>query len=225
MILNFGNKFYDTILCLDGELPDIHFFSNFKNIEIIAADGAGLKLLNMNIKPNVIIGDLDTFYKNPINQTLEDIIIIQISEQETNDFEKALNYILNYGFKDILILGFHGGELEHTLNNWSVFKKFSPLLNMCIYDIDRYAIPVNKFFEFKCKIYETISLVPQPKAVVSTEGLQWELTNETLELGVREGIRNIALKNSIKINIIEGELLLFIDARIPYCPEWIDNDT
>lgn len=223
MILKFGTKFYDTILCLDGELPNVEFFHNFKDVEIIAADGAGLKLLKMGIKPNIIIGDLDTFYKNPINYSLEDTLIIQIPEQETNDFEKALNYIIDFGFNDVLIVGFHGGELEHTLNNWSVFIKFASRLNMCIYDSGRYAIQINKPIAFNCKINETISLVPQPKVKLSTRGLQWELANEILELGVREGIRNVALQDYIQINIIEGELLLFIDARIPYCPEW-NND-
>lgn len=223
MILKFGTKFYDSVLCLDGDLPDIEFFNNFQNVEIIAADGAGLKLLKMGIKPNIIIGDLDTFYKNPISYSLPDTLIIQIPEQETNDFEKALNYIIDFGFNDVLIVGFHGGELEHTLNNWSVFRKFASRLNICIYDSGRYAIQINKPIVFNCKINETISLVPQPKVKLSTKGLQWELTNEILELGVREGIRNVALRDNIQINIIEGELLLFIDARIPYCPEW-NND-
>jgi hypothetical protein len=46
----------------------------------------------------------------------------------------------------------------------------------------------------------------------------WELNNEILELGVREGARNIAIKQDISLIISEGELLLFLDDRLPNAP-------
>ncbi len=223
MLLTFGKKKFDVILCLDGDLPEPSILRNLCTVEIVAADGAGLKLIDMKIKPNVIIGDLDTFYQRPMSNSIEDIVFIQIADQETNDFEKALKYIINYGFGNVLIVGFHGGELEHTLNNWSILKKYSDNLNLCVYDKGRYAIPVKHSFKMHCKKNEIISIVPQPFALLETNGLKWELNNEILELGYREGIRNIAKQEIIEIKINKGEILLFIDARLPFAPNWINE--
>jgi thiamine pyrophosphokinase len=70
----------------------------------------------------------------------------------------------------------------------------------------------------KTGINETISLIPQPIAFLKTKNLQWELNNEALELGVREGARNRAISDEIEIKIISGEILLFVNARLPFAP-------
>lgn len=72
-------------------------------------------------------------------------------------------------------------------------------------------------FELETHFGEMISIIPQPFVKLSTKNLLWNLNNETLELGSREGARNVATDNYISINILEGSILLFIDARLPHC--------
>ncbi|MFN3306463.1 MAG: hypothetical protein ACK42Z_04675, partial [Candidatus Kapaibacteriota bacterium] len=64
---------------------------------------------------------------------------------------------------------------------------------------------------------EMISIIPQPRAILRTSNLQWSLNNEVLEIGVREGARNIATDTKIIIEILEGSILLFFNARLPFC--------
>jgi thiamine pyrophosphokinase len=218
--LVFKNNF-DAILCLDGTLPDKDFFKAFKNIPVIAADGAAIQLFKKGIFSDVIVGDLDTFKKYARAEDFLQSEIIEISEQDTNDFEKALKIVIERGFKNVLLLGFHGGELEHTLNNWSVLKRFSKLVNICIFDESRYGIPLFKSVEFNVFKNEIISLIPQPKAELTTEGLEWPLLKESLELGQREGARNRAISEKVVVKIHSGELLLFINARLPFAPEFL----
>jgi thiamine pyrophosphokinase len=212
---------FDAVLCLDGTLPEEDFFKAFKNIPLIAADGASIQLYKRKIFSDVIVGDLDTFQKFARVEDFLQSEIIQIEEQETNDFEKALKIIIERGFKNILLLGFHGGELEHTLNNWSVLKRFSKLVNICIFDENRYGIPLFKSVEIDVLKNETISLIPQPKAELTTEGLEWELVKEHLELGMREGARNRAIAGKVVLKIHSGEVLLFMNARLPLSPEFL----
>jgi thiamine pyrophosphokinase len=60
---------------------------------------------------------------------------------------------------------------------------------------------------------EIISLIPLPEARISTKNLKWELSNEKLELGIREGARNESIAEFIEIHVHKGELLLYFDAK------------
>jgi thiamine pyrophosphokinase len=111
-----------------------------------------------------------------------------------------------------------GGLLEHTLNNWSVFSRFSKIMNLCIYDSGRYGFSVSDSVLLHVRKGEIISLVPQTRALVKTEGLNWELNDEYLGIGSREGARNFALTTRVRISVRKGALLVFCDPRLPYSP-------
>ena len=65
---------------------------------------------------------------------------------------------------------------------------------------------------------EILSLIPSPHARLSTQGLQWNLHDEILELSKREGARNICLDKSVQILHHEGRYLFFCDSRLPALP-------
>lgn len=215
--LIFDTKF-DCIVALNSKLPPLVFFGKFfPEVPVIGADGGAVRMFELGIICDFVVGDLDTFSSSNLQKYFRKEQIVHNPDQEINDFEKALIFAIDKGYKNILIVGFHGGELEHTLNNWSVLKKYQTNLNLCIYEKGRYAIPV--FFPLLVETIpkELISLIPQPKARLSTINLRWNLNNEVLELGIREGARNKAIGNYFAIEKIEGSVLLFIDARLPFC--------
>jgi thiamine pyrophosphokinase len=216
--LSFGNNLFDAVICLFGKLPKKRFFKHFEDCPILAADGAGVKLLKKGISPDYIIGDLDSFHNKPISKKFDKSKIILIEDQETNDFEKNLIFAKESGYRNIVILGFHGGELEHSLNNWSVFMRYSKVMNLCIYDEDRYGIAIRESIRFSTEDNEMISIIPQTRTKIITKNLKWALNNEVLEFGEREGARNIAIGKDVQIELIEGEYLLFINSRLPYAP-------
>lgn len=212
----FSDKSFDAIVCLDANLPNRFIFEKFENIPILAADGAAIKLHNLGIEPDYIIGDLDTFHQSNLVDKIPQEKIIYIPEQEHNDFEKVLMNAIEFNYKNVLIFGFHGGLLEHTLNNWSVFAKYSKKMNLCIFENGRYAIPLYCSFKMNVEIGEIISIIPMTRATLRTKNLKWNLFDEELAIGSREGARNLATKETIYIKIQSGAILLFFDARIPY---------
>ena len=214
----FGNKRFDCAVFLNGELPENEILKQIKGVVFIAADGAANKVLKVGIKPDYIIGDLDSLDSE---QDYTGIEIIRQESQVINDFEKILRFAEMRKDKDILIFGFHGGELEHTLNNWSVFIKFQNNLNMVLFDSGRYAIPVKEDISFECRKDEMISLVPQFECVLKTKNLEWNLHDEQLRMGKRKGCRNIARDESVEIELMSGQYLLFIDSRFPFAPEFV----
>ncbi|MFC2130863.1 thiamine diphosphokinase [Bacteroidota bacterium] len=215
--VKFTNKF-DAIICLDGTLATADIFNLLKGIKILAADGAAVQLSRMGIDFDKVIGDLDTLKREDLADKIPESKKVYLPDQDTNDFEKTLNYAKEHGLKNLMITGIHGGEFEHTLNNWSVFKRYACELNLCIYETGRYAIPVFESMKFQVEIGEMVSIIPQTSAVLTTTGLKWELKNEILEIGLREGARNIAENEEVTIDIHSGAVLVFINSRIPYAP-------
>ena len=128
----FKNKKFDLAICLNGDIPNKEIFNLLKGIPLIAADGAYNVLSSLDIHPMAIVGDMDSVdCVHDDSQTQ----FIKIDDQNTNDFEKCIQYIENKGYKDVLIIGFAGGLLEHTLNNTSVLMKYNPKFDFTIFHI------------------------------------------------------------------------------------------
>jgi len=217
--IEFKTLNFDCIVCLNSNFPSKIFFKQFTKSKILAVDGAAIRLYRKGILADYVIGDLDSFNKSKVKKEYKHNKIIYDASQETNDFQKALDFAVKKGLNNVLIVGFHGGELEHTLNNWSILFKYKDILNLCIYEKKRYAIPIEGEIELECKIGEIISLIPQTKAQLTTRNLKWKLEDEIIEYGIREGARNQATEDLIYLNVKNGSILLFFDARLPFAPK------
>jgi thiamine pyrophosphokinase len=201
-------------------MPGSDFFDRLRGLPVFAADGAGIRLMKIGITADFVIGDLDSFYRSSLAKQFPGERVIHEPDQESNDFEKILRFALDKGYKSLIILGFHGGIIEHTLNNWSVLMRYARKMKLVIFDKGRCGLPMFDSFGFECRKHEILSLIPQPKARVSTKNLHWELRDNWLGLGEREGARNIAEKEYVEIEIHEGSLIFFYDSRMPYAPNF-----
>jgi thiamine pyrophosphokinase len=206
------NTTYNAIICLNGDLPLAERFDAWANVPLIAADGAANALVGMGIVPEYVVGDLDSILEETMDIIAEVATVIAMPDQDVNDFEKALTAAQHQLFERVLVVGMHGGDLEHTLNNWSVLMRFGRSMNVHVLDRQRLAIPVYGPVKFSATSNEIISLVPQPSVRLTTSGLQWPLTNETLELGQREGARNRATSSEVTLDVHDGAVLVVLDA-------------
>jgi thiamine pyrophosphokinase len=178
---------------------------------LICADGAANSLKKRKFIPNIIIGDLDSAKKNTVKYfRKKGVQIRKIEEQETTDFEKALLYSIENNFKNILVFGASSKRQDHTLNNYSVLKRYCKALNLKIIDSKFEIFFIDKSISFDYPEGKSISFMPMPFAGgITTSGLKYQLSNEDLELGIREGTLNISKRNSISIEFEKGDLLLF----------------
>lgn len=213
---NFGNKKFDAVICLNGEIPEQEVFSDLNGVPLIAADGAYNRLFSIGIHPQAIVGDMDSVTEKHDSELTK---FIEIADQNTNDFEKCMHYVAGLGYKNILIIGFTGGLLEHTVNNISIIIKFANEFNITVYHQHRYCYYITDDIKLNLEKNEIVSLIPYTSAKSKTSGLNWELNNEELAMGKREGARNIAVSETVTIELYSGSYLLFIDSRLPYCPD------
>lgn len=179
-------------------------------IFIISCDGACEFLRKHKIIPNIIIGDLDSITDDTYKyfKSKQTKIIKQIN-QNKNDLEKAIEFALKSGYKEIYITGIAGKRLDHTLNNLSIVKKFRNKAKLKIYESGYRGEFIGKSYKLNTKIGKTFSLIPFPKAEgIITKGLKYRLLSESLELGKREGGLNKSISREIEINYKKGLILL-----------------
>jgi thiamine pyrophosphokinase len=202
-------------------LPSVEVFQAFADAPILAADGAADQLVGMGVVPEFVVGDMDSISMATL-ETIDGVAEMVVdTDQNSTDFEKVLQFSRDQLWHHILVLGIHGGDFEHTLNNWSVFMRHSRQQLLTALDRRRYAIPVLTSVRVELAPDELVSLIPQPSARLTTSGLRWPLTNEPLILGEREGARNRALDGAVHLEVHEGSLLLICDARLPLAPRFI----
>jgi len=98
---------------------------------IVCCDGATAKLLDFGREPIAIVGDMDSI--SPELKVQFAAKIHQVSEQETNDLTKAVEYCIGQGFDEIAILGATGLREDHTLGNISLLADYAPRLkSVCL---------------------------------------------------------------------------------------------
>ncbi len=196
-------KGYRSILCLNGDLPELSFFNTI-NLPIIAADGAANSLLGMGISPQLIIGDLDSV--NP--SILEKHAFLHLPNQNSNDYQKAMHHLKDKGLLPAIVVGINGGYLDHVLNNINIFMDSDCVL---------YAPPVkglvikeNSRFSVLLPEQTKVSLIGIPNAVVSSVGLKWELKQSTLSFPGKTSCFNRTSSTQIELAVHEGAVLVLI---------------
>ena len=173
-----------------------------KNSLVVAADAGADRLLKFNIVPDWIIGDLDSISEKAITK-LEDWTITNKDIQKT-DLEKAVDYAFEKGVKEIVIVGWEGGRIDHTLA--ALGMAFDPRIKLIDDKFTVYCVDGEK--RIKGKENTLFSLIAMPEARVSVNGARWNLEHEKLKIGGR-GIHNeIGPSGEVTIECHNGNLLL-----------------
>ena len=202
-----------ALLFLNGEVPTtIPDTTNYKTI--FCTDGAFRYLQKLNIQPDIISGDFDSF---ELKHFPTDIEIITTPDQNDTDFVKALTIILEKGFTSVDVFGASGRQQDHFLGNLNAAFRFKNELNIVFYDNYSSYFFAEKHTELEGYFGRTISLIPFPECKnIVTNGLEYPLNNEDLNLLSRIGTRNKANQDFVTIEYTDGALVLFImDEEFP----------
>jgi thiamine pyrophosphokinase len=124
--------------------------------------------------------------------------------------EKAICYCIVKKISSATIIGATGNRIDHSTGSLGCFKKFGHLIEINIVDTVGELSLIRKKIQCKTKRNEKISLIPLERCErISTRNLKYALKNESLELGIREGISNESTANSITVSVKKGTLLLY----------------
>ncbi len=166
---------------------------------IICADGGYNIAKRMGIKPDILIGDLDS-----ISELDEDIKTIQYpSKKDVTDGELCLNYAIEKGFDDILLLCMTSTRLDHTINNILMLSR----CNSAVIADEKNEIYILKdVLKIENRKGKTLSILPIKGDLegIITEGLMYPLCDETLYFGECRGNSNVILDDALKITVKKG---------------------
>jgi len=178
---------------------------------VLVLDGAIERVLQLGVKVDLYTGDFDR-NKNPekVLEQQAQIEIIHTPDQSKTDLEKAIELLIAKGHKAANIIWATGKRADHTFNNLTLIARYKKQINLVIYDdySKVYVLPP-KFSKYYLA-GTPISLLPiGTVSGITSQGLKYELQNETLQLGYRVGSSNEASLNGVVTIVHEqGDLLM-----------------
>ncbi len=215
---------FQTLIIADGDIPPFDILANLNYTRLLCLDGAASVLQRNKIKPDIILGDLDSLLKQydsieNIQSNFPQSRIIHTPDQNKTDFEKGLDYVLQHGVKSILCVGLFGKALDHTLYNLSIFARYSQKLPLTLLHTFENQKQWGFMLPPECCIYTqintTISIYPLTESIISSKGLEWELNNIKLNPLGMQSARNKALSNRIKLETQGNCLYLQVSEQCP----------
>lgn len=89
---------------------------------VICVDGALNYAYEYGIRPDIMLGDMDSADPNFLNKLAPDTTIIRHNPiKDETDFELAINYASENGASKLTVLGFSGGRIDQSIANIMLF--------------------------------------------------------------------------------------------------------
>lgn len=183
----------------------------------IAVDGGIIPFINasQDLVPNIILGDLDSLpdSENTISE-LPDVEIVQMKEQDTTDFEKALLWLKqNTNLKKLIILGALGKRTDHLITNLLIASVADESLQITFDDDCEWIQRVTPScpLQLNGRKGSNLSILPIRESIgVHTKGLQWDLDGEIIGGSRIIGQSNLCLTDSVEISCASGSFYVFL---------------
>ncbi len=209
------------IIIAGGDINDPVFYKKLVNEGdyIICVNGGSSHALDIGLKPDLVIGDLDSLSETVREKILKSNpeIISHPPEKDKSDLELALDHAVREKPSEIIIFGALGGKrAEHFFINLLLLQV--PLkegIKARIVD-ERHEIYIaENEFEISGEPGDYLSLfalTPEVKGI-ATEGLKYPLQKQTLHFGSTLGLSNELIDSNARIFFESGMLLLIKHAQ------------
>jgi thiamine pyrophosphokinase len=180
-----------------------------RHTHIIAADGGMNHLDRLHVKPELIIGDLDSIDKKLLEKYKDVPQKIFPHDKDASDLELAIDTAFEMGAKKITLYGALHGRSDHNFANLLLLQKKPG--SIFIETENELLTAISDQYELLCKKGQTISFFSLGDTVdgVTTQGLKWELDSKTIDHKFYS-LSNIALSDKISFKIRSGVLLLCV---------------
>lgn len=184
------------------------------NYETIIAVDKGLETAkNFNLKVNYIIGDFDSVNTKILEEYKDNAKIHKLNpEKDYTDTHMALKLAIKLKSNDITIIGWSGTRIDHLMANIQILKEALENNLQCTLKNEKNEVELinQNTTIIKNNKFRYISLIPLTTKVkgITLEGFKYSLKNATLKIGESIGISNEIIKNTAKIYIKKGILIL-----------------
>ena len=207
-----------AVIVLGGASPDTSI-ADLLPVQrlVIAADSGYGHARALGIEVHALIGDLDSIAEVDALHAQQTGVRIHTAptDKDQTDTELAIDWVIENGHDEIVIVYGGGDRLDHHLG------ALQALANPRLSDKQVSAFiggarvhvlhgPINA--EITCKADATVGLLPLagPVRGITTNGLKWSLASEHLEAWSSRGVSNVTASGSFTVDIESGVLLIVI---------------
>lgn len=176
---------------------------------VVAADGGANTARRYRIRPDIIIGDLDSV-SGATRRYFSDSLVLQVTRQDNTDLEKALDFVASASVPEVVVIGATGLRIDFTLGNLSVLWKYTSFMNLRFTGDGWTAMPVGKKRVVHAPKGTTVSLIPFGACDgVTLRGLHYPLTDASMSIG-EIGVSNVVRTSPFSVRVKRGKMLLVI---------------
>jgi thiamine pyrophosphokinase len=180
---------------------------------IVACDGAIVQLLQNDIVPDYVVGDLDSIPIEMIDSQIEslNITVIPMLNQNSSDLAKALDYCKNNSAEIIDVVGIEGGRLDHQIGAYFSLCEHNSNAVLHLEEWSARLVPSEGLVIDSIEKGKNVSLFAIGTVNgVKLSGVKWPLENEQFEPGTN-GLHNESTGEEIQISHRGGHLLLLVE--------------
>lgn len=178
---------------------------------ILCADGGAAAARRMGLRPDLMIGDFDS-YSGDFPAGVE-TIRLPVQKDDT-DLMYSVKEALRRGFTEFLLLGVTGGRLDHTLGSISALQYLSEEGAHGVLADEKNEVLFfgEGSFTVKGKRGALLSVFPwgTPFCNVTYEQLEYPLDHQSLYSREPTGVSNCMLADEVRIHVHRGPVLVVL---------------
>jgi thiamine pyrophosphokinase len=207
-----------AVVFLSGTYEDAAYYQAWAERAdvVIAADGGAAFLSARGIRPDLVVGDLDSLAA-PVAQRLKDAgveIVRHPVRKDATDGELAVDEALLRGADEVVLVGALGA-LDHTLGHLAILRRLlalgvaarlaAPRLSVCV-------LAAPAAVRLDSAPGTRVSVVPLARGVVVTlKGMEYPLENGALPEDACLGLGN-AVSGAATVAVGEGLVAVLVES-------------
>jgi thiamine pyrophosphokinase len=212
------NEGVKAVVVAGGE-PDARDAEHLANADlVVAADGGSQWLDAIGVRPDVLLGDLDSAEPGLVERLTGQGVAVERfpPEKDTSDAELALGRAAGAGADEVVVLGALGGNrLDHELANLLMLA--DPRWPDLIRDLRivrggtvARALHGGERLSLAGSIGDHVTLLPIGGRAegIDTDGLRYRLHGDALDLGRSRGLSNEVVATPASVSLERGTLLV-----------------
>lgn len=207
----------NVVIFTNGEYKNKAFYEEYlvkiKPDYIICADGGANYAKELNVRPDIILGDMDSiFEETKAFYQGRDFLYFPIKKDQT-DTELAIEHAITIGANEVTIFGGLGSRMDHSLGNIYLLKHFFDAdIKAEIVDENNIIRLIGRTEDLELPIGTIVSLLPIGGDVekLTISGFEYPITEGRMTMNNPYGISNVTNLAKQKIDFKQGMLLVII---------------
>lgn len=205
-----------AVIFVNGTIDDYAAFAIWLKEDdyLIAADGGARHAFALGRRLDAVVGDLDSLEPAVVNGLVDAGVTIKrypVAKDQT-DLELAIEFALQQGATEVVLLGAIGDRLDQTLANLLILAQRDWPVQLLLVERNQIAqlVRPGQLVTLQARVGDTVSILPLSNVVtgITYTGMRYPLHDATLRLGSTRGISNEVSTVPATVTITTGRLLL-----------------